>query len=218
MSHPALPYVVPMATFMLLLVTGEHLGLGPWEYPLRAAILAGVLFVFSRKVIDLRAPHWIGSTLVGVAVFGIWIGPDLLWTGYRDSWLFQNGVTGTVESSVPAEYRDSMMVLLSRAARAVILVPIIEELFWRAWMMRWLIDVDFTKVPLGTFAPMSFAVTAILFASEHGAYWEVGLAAGLIYNWWMVKTRSLGDCILAHAVTNGLLSAYVVLEGQWQYW
>ena len=207
-----------MAAFMLLLVAGSSLGLGPWEYPLRVVLLAVVLFVFSRKVIDFRVSHWLGSTLVGAAVFVIWIAPDLLWPGYRDSWLFQNSITGTVQSSVPPEYRDSMMVLWSRAARAAILVPIIEELFWRAWMMRWLVDVDFLKIPLGTFTPMAFAVTAVLFASEHGAYWEVGLVAGVIYNAWMVKTRSLGDCILAHAVTNGLLSAYVVADDQWQYW
>lgn len=218
MSHPAVPYVAPMATFMLLLVAGSSLGLGLWEYPLRVLLLTVVLFVFSRKVIDFRVSHWLGSTLVGAAVFVIWIAPDLLWAGYRDSWLFQNSLTGTVQSSVPPEHRHSMMVLWSRAARAAILVPIIEELFWRAWMMRWLVDVDFLKVPLGTFTPMAFGVTAVLFASEHGAYWEVGLAAGLIYNAWMVKTRSLGDCILAHAVTNGLLSAYVVAEDQWQYW
>lgn len=218
MNHPAVPYVVPMAVFMLLLVVGPQLGLGPWEYPLRVVVLAAVLFVFSRHVIDLRVSRWIGSALVGVAVFAIWIAPDLIWPGYRGSWLFQNALTGTVESSVPPDYRDMAGVLWSRALRAVILVPIIEELFWRAWMMRWLVDADFLKVPLGTFTPFAFGVTAVLFATEHGAYWEVGLAAGVIYNWWMVKTRSLGDCILAHAVTNGLLSAHVVINDQWQYW
>ena len=177
-----------------------------------------MLWVFSRRVIDLRVANWVGSTLIGAGVFVLWVAPDVLWPGYRESWVFQNSITGTVESSVPADYRDSMMVLLSRFARAAILVPIIEELFWRGWMMRWLIDVDFLKVPLGAFAPTSFAITAILFASVHGPYWEVGLLTGIIYNWWMVKTRSLGDCILAHAVTNAILSAYVVLGDQWQYW
>lgn len=218
MNHPAIPYVVPMAAFMLLLVAGEHLGLGPWEYPLRVVLLTAVLLVFSRRVIDLRVSHWIGSTLVGAGVFAIWIAPDVLWPGYRDSWIFQNALTGTVTSSVPPEYRDMQSVLWSRAARAVILVPIIEELFWRAWLMRWLIDPDFLKVPLGAFTPLAFGITAVLFASEHGAYWEVGLAAGVIYNWWMIRTRSLGDCILAHAITNGLLSAHVVFNEQWQYW
>jgi membrane protease YdiL (CAAX protease family) len=58
----------------------------------------------------------------------------------------------------------------------------------------------------------------VLFASEHGAYWDVGLAAGVAYNWWMVRTRSLGDLILAHAVTNLCLSVYVIAAGKWEYW
>jgi hypothetical protein len=57
-----------------------------------------------------------------------------------------------------------------------------------------------------------------LFASEHGSYWEVGLAAGIVYNWWMLRTRSLADCMLAHAVTNGALSAFVIATGAWRYW
>ena len=65
-------------------------------------------------------------------------------------------------------------------------------------------------MPLGTYVPSVFWIVAVLFASEHGPYWEVGLAAGVIYNWWMVRTQNLADCIVAHAVTNGLLSAYVL--------
>jgi CAAX prenyl protease-like protein len=207
-----------MAVFMLLLATGEHLGLGAWEYPIRALILGAVLWTFSRRVIDLRAPHWFGSLVVGALVFVVWIVPDMLWATYRQSWVFQNSLTGTVESSVPPEYRHLSMVWIWRAVRAVILVPIIEELFWRAWMMRWLTNPDFRSVPLGVVTPMAFIITALLFASEHGAFWDVGLLAGITYNWWMVRTRSLGDCILAHGVTNGLLSGYVLMRNQWQYW
>jgi CAAX prenyl protease-like protein len=85
-------------------------------------------------------------------------------------------------------------------------------------MMRWLINPEFLKVPLGKYAPAAFWLVAVLFASEHGAYWEVGLAAGIVYNWWIVRCRNLADCILAHAVTNALLAAYVLYAGQWQYW
>lgn len=98
------------------------------------------------------------------------------------------------------------------------IVPIVEELFWRAWLMRWLIDPEFWKVRLGTYAPVAFWVTAILFASEHGPYWDVGLITGIIYNLWMIRTRSVTDCILTHAVTNAMLSGYVIATSQWQYW
>jgi hypothetical protein len=100
----------------------------------------------------------------------------------------------------------------------VLLVPILEELFWRGWLMRWLIHADFQKVPFGKYAPNAFWIVAVLFASEHGAYWDVGLAAGVIYNWWMVRCKNLADCMLAHAVTNAMLSAYVLIAHQWQYW
>jgi CAAX prenyl protease-like protein len=109
-------------------------------------------------------------------------------------------------------------LLAWRSARAVLIVPFVEEVFWRAWLMRWLIRSDFRTVPIGTFQASSFCTVAVLFALEHGAYWDVGLVAGVLYNWWMVRTKSLADCVLAHAVTNACLSAYVITQGQWQYW
>ena len=60
--------------------------------------------------------------------------------------------------------------------------------------------------------------SAALFAVEHGPYWDVGLATGILYNWWMVRTKSLGDLILAHGITNACLSLYVVAAGKWEYW
>ena len=84
--------------------------------------------------------------------------------------------------------------------------------------MRRLISADVERVPLGAYTHLSFWATALLFASEHGSFWDVGLAAGVAFNWWMVRTRNLGDCILAHAVTNACLAAYVLTAGRWEYW
>jgi len=218
MKNPSVPYIAPMAVFLIFLAVGNRLGLGLWEFPLRAAVLAAVLWFVSRGVIDLRMPHWLASIGVGVVVFAIWIGPDALWPGYRSHWLFQNSITGQVSSSIPEDYKTSTLVLIFRTIRAVILVPIIEEIFWRGWLMRWLINSNFQQVPLGSYAPSAFWITALLFASEHGPYWDVGLITGVIYNWWMIRTKSLGDCILAHGVTNAVLSAYVVCVGKWEYW
>lgn len=161
-------------------------------------------------------PLW--SIGIGAAVFLIWIAPDLLSHGYRSLPIFSNSVVGHLQSPAPAASLHSAWFLGWRTARAVIIVPIVEELFWRAWLMRWLIDTDFERVPLGTFAPFAFFLTAVLFASEHGPYWDVGLAAGIIYNFWMVRSKSVADCILMHAVTNALLCVYVIGAGQPQYW
>jgi len=207
-----------MAGLLLLLAVGDKLNLGPSEYLLRPLLLGGLLWLFSKRQVDLRAPNWPRSVIVGLAVFFIWVAPDILWPSYRQLWIFNNALTGSPTSSVPEVWRGMPLVIVSRALRAVVLVPIIEELFWRGWLMRWLVNPDFERVPLGTYTRYAFWISALLFASVHGAYWDVGLIAGITYNWWMMRTRNLGDCIVAHAVTNAMLSAYVLTADQWQYW
>ena len=162
--------------------------------------------------------HWLASVVIGTGVFLLWIAPDLLWPGYRDLLPFSNAVVGHTHSSIPAEGLRSGWVLTWRSTRAVLIVPIAEELFWRGWLMRWLINNDFRKVRLGAYAPLAFWITAALFGSEHGPYWDVGFLTGIVYNLWMIRSKSLADCILMHGVTNGLLSVYVIVNSQWQYW
>ncbi len=216
---PSFPFVAPMALFLILLAVQDYLKpLGWWEFPLRVLILAGVLWLFSRSVIDFRVCKLAGSIALGLAVFLIWIAPDVLIPGYRQHWLFSNALLGRVATAIPAGLESDPIVLVFRTIRAAILVQIIEELFWRGWLMRWLIRSDFRAVPLGTYETRAFWIVAVLFALEHGPYWEVGLVAGILYNWWMVRTKSLGDLILAHGVTNLALSLYVIVSKQWQYW
>ena len=218
--HPWLGWAAPFAVFMLLLAVQDHVPLAqPWESVFRVGVLVATLWFFSRHLVAaLRAPHWLGSTVLGVVVFVVWIGPDLLVPGWRDAALFQNSITGRVKVTIPEAELANPLVLWLRVMRAVLLVPILEELFWRGWLPRWLQNQDYRKVPLGQYSTFAFVVTALLFASEHGPYWEVGLLAGIAYNWWMWRTRSLGDVVLAHAVTNGCLSLYVWVTREWQYW
>jgi CAAX prenyl protease-like protein len=185
---------------------------------LRVTVMTAVLWFIARPVIDLRVRHLAATLAIGIAVFVVWIAPDVLIKGYRHFWLFENALLPKVATSLSVEGGLSWPVLALRMVRAVVIVPIVEELFWRAWLMRWVIDQDFEKVPLGKYTAQSFWIVAALFASEHGPYWDVGLAAGIVYNWWMVRTKSLGDLILMHAVTNFSLSAYVIATGKWEYW
>src|SRR5262249_40358650 len=163
--------------------------------------------------VSFRPGALLGSIAVGVAVFMLWVAPDILWPAYRTQWLFDNALTGSARSSVPHGVKTDVVFVAFRIFGSVILVPVLEELFCRGWLMRWLIRQDFEAVRLGTYTRYSFWVTAILFAAEHGAYWDVGLLAGIIYNWWMVRTNRLADCIVAHAITNGLLAMYVLYTG-----
>jgi len=183
---------------------------------LRLAVMIFALLFFARPALDLSTTRPWSSVLIGVLVFAIWIAPDLLFPGYRRH--FENAITGVAHSSLSLTAQGSAAVLVLRSLRAALIVPVVEELFWRAWLMRWIINPNFQKIPLGAYTAFSFWAVAVLFASEHGPYWDVGLVTGVIYNWWMVRTRSLGDLVLTHAVTNACLSAYVIAAGKWEYW
>jgi uncharacterized protein len=214
----SLAYTAPFVAFIGSIGLEQFFRLPPSiGYPLRFSLALLVLLVFSRQVITLKPTSPWHSVAIGIAVFVIWVSPDLLF-GYRRHWLFTNAITGSAASSLPDALKHDLAFLVLRALSSTALVPIIEELFWRGWLLRWLINNNFRKVPLGAYEPSAFWITAALFASEHGPYWEVGLAAGVIYNWWMIRTRSLADCILAHAVTNGVLAIYVVATAHWEYW
>ena len=184
----------------------------------RLAVMVAVLIFVARPALTFHPQHVVASVALGIGVFVIWIAPDLLSSAYRQTWLFNNTVTGTARSSLTEAARSDTFVLALRSLRAIVIVPIVEELFWRAWLMRWLIQPEFQKVPLGTYTAGSFWAVAALFAAEHGPYWDVGLITGILYNWWMIRTKNLGDLILAHAVTNACLCAYVIGAGKWEYW
>src|SRR4029078_10526932 len=211
-------WVGPFAVFAIWLLVDKRLPIAnPVKEIIRDLVLVAAIFGLSRRVVPRTAPHWRASTLLGVGVFVVWVAPDFIVPGWRQSSIFQNGITGRITTSIkPGELTPLMLVL--RTTRAALLVPILEELFWRGWLPRWIQDGRVDRVPLGQYTPLPFWATAVLFAAEHGPFWEVGLLAGVIYNWWMRRTRSLGDLMIAHGVTNLVLSAYVIATGQWGFW
>ncbi len=218
-TYPSVNYTAPFVVFLIFLAIGAQFPLeSAWASPVRVLCLAIVCAVCWPKQLTWQPVQPLASVAIGTLVFLLWIAPDLLLPGYRQTVLFSNSLIGHLHSSLQPASLHSPWILAWRTVRAVVIVPIVEELFWRAWLMRWLINSDFRRVPLGTYAPFAFWITALLFASEHGPYWDVGLVAGIIYNYWMIRTKSVASCILMHAVTNALLSGYVIAAGQWQYW
>jgi CAAX prenyl protease-like protein len=214
--HAAVPWVLPFAIFIALLAIQQAVPIPPW---LRFAASIAAILAVSRVPLRGGPSKPFLSILIGFAVFVIWVAPDRIAPNWHHFILFDNAVMGHPAGNTPPASKNDPVFLFFRIATSVIAVPILEELFWRGWLMRWLIDSrDFERVPLGAFAPAAFWLTALLFASEHGSFWDVGLAAGIVYNWWMIRTRNIWDCILAHAVTNAVLAAYVIGAGQWQYW
>jgi CAAX prenyl protease-like protein len=218
MRFRTIAWVGPFGVLILWLAVDKALPIAnPAKELLRDVVIAASIILCSREVLPRRVVHWGLSVGIGLLVFLLWIAPDAFVSGWRDHWLFQNAITGKLRLSIPPGELTPLMLTL-RTLRAALLVPIAEELFWRGWLPRWLQDTRFERIPLGQYTPLAFWATAALFAMEHGPFWEVGLACGLIYNWWMRRTRSLGDLIVAHAVTNLALSLYVIANGRWTFW
>lgn len=211
----ALGYVLPFIVFIAFLAVNSFI---PVPQALRFFTLGALLLAISRGLLPRWPSRPFSSVLLGIAVFFVWIGPDLLIPGYRHFFLFDNSLVGHPSGVTAPADKTSLLFLTFRILVSVVIVPVVEELFWRGWMMRWMIKKDFRSIPVGTWNLEAFVVVALLFASEHGSYWDVGLLTGMIYNWWAVRTRNLTDCVVAHAVTNLCLAIYVIGWNQWQYW
>lgn len=205
-----------------------------WWYPAQALLCAGLLWWW-RGHYRFGAWRWRFLPLAALgAVLGIavWVLPGWLyrqWTGDGAEpaawwrWLGladrSQGFDLALLDEQPALQKLS---LLFRFARSTLVVPLVEELCWRGWLMRRVIaggDRPFTSVPFGTHSWRAFWVTTLVVALIHQP--EDWLAAGvwgaLVYAL-AVRTKSLGACVLMHALGNLLLGLYILRSGQLGYW
>jgi hypothetical protein len=96
-------------------------------------------------------------------------------------------------------------------------VPLMEELFWRSFLLRWLERHDFLSVAPGRVGTRAFAISTILFALEHNQ-WLAGAVAGAVYNALYTRSGNLWVPIVAHAVTNAALGIWILATQNWQFW
>ena len=184
-------------------------------YPIKTIAVAWLLYVYRHEYRELLFKELANSGVtkavcaVGFVTFLIWICLD-----------FTVATVAPSQGFNPRLLPDGLVritMTLFRVAGAVAVVPLMEELFWRSFLLRYLINSDFESVPLGRFTWPSFLITVALFGMEHQLL-IAGMAAGAIYNGVLYKTRSLSQCVLAHAVTNLALAIYILLTGKWQFW
>ena len=220
-SEAAWPRILPFAVFVILLGAEPYLAelVDPvldarWLYAIRSGVTALVLTALWRYYAELRreerpgAAAWALAVAAGVAVFALWILLD-----------FAPLVTGAAEDPFDPRVNGALHpgFALSRLAGAALVVPIIEELFWRSFLMRWLERPRFLRVDPGEVGWRPLVLTSAVFAVEH-RLWFAGLLAGLAYGELYRRTRSLRVVVLAHAITNALLGLYVLRTGSWGFW
>jgi len=186
-----------------------------WLYAPRVAVVAALLFAFRRYYVEidsrelLNARHGLISIVTGIVVFALWIKMD--WT------LSTQAAPPGFDPRVLGDGPGRWIMIAVRCIGAVIVVPIMEELFWRSFLLRYLIDNDFMKVAIGRLTWFSLLATTLLFGLEH-RYLFAGMMAGALLSLVYYLTRSIAHCILCHAVANLGLAIYVLTTAQWQFW
>ncbi|MCS6776782.1 MAG: CAAX prenyl protease-related protein [Chloroherpetonaceae bacterium] len=196
--EPNLPaHYVSIYTGKVLLVTATLLVFRPvWQQDIRA---------------DFRTLP--AAVIVGLLVFVLWIGVDR----FTPPLPFSSKRIGYDPFTAIADPVQRGLFLTLRFFGLVIMVPVMEELFWRSFLLRYITAEDFRRVPMGQFSATAFGVVTVAFGLAHPE-WLAALLCGATYAGLLRATRSLFSCIAAHSVTNLALGLYVITTGQWKFW
>jgi hypothetical protein len=219
--NPALARILPFVAFILFIAAEKPLNdlaasFGAdarWWYAIRIMIVTALLAWFWRSYVELRslqgvrAGDWLLSVAVGVLVFVLWINLDLELLRFGDPGGFDPRTDGAIDWGLA----------LTRLAGAALMVPVMEELFWRSFLMRWIEKADFVRVDPRKLGVKALGISSVIFAVEHHL-WFAGLLAGLAYGWLYIRTGNLWVPILSHVVTNGVLGGWILYTGSWRFW
>jgi exosortase E/protease (VPEID-CTERM system) len=210
-DNRAAAYLVPFLVILASAMFSQSVSAGfEWLYPLRFAAAGAALWCFRDhyRLLDWRI-SWF-APLIGLAVFLVWIGLDSFAGGSSDH------SVPTALSAMPPWART--VWLAGRIGAAVITVPVAEELAFRGFLLRRLIQTQFDAVDPRTVTWLSILISSLLFGVLHGSRWGAGAVAGLLYAAVYARRGRIGDAVLAHAITNALLAGWVVFSGAWGMW
>ena len=213
--------VIPFAVFIALMASDPWSArqladvIDPrWLYGVRSIVVAGLLGLLWRRFeeLDRRLPGWREGLLalgVGLAVLAIWLTLD---TG-----IFVIGQPGSGFEPLSGDGSLDWPLAAMRLAGSALVVPVMEELFWRSLVMRWLASADFAAVDPAKVGISALLLSSAAFGFEH-SLWAAGILAGLAYGWLYRRSGNLWLPILAHVTTNAGLGIWVLATGAWAFW
>ncbi len=217
-------YVVPFALYLLGVSAAAWL---PGMYPVAYAavvVLVGAATAMLLRGRRIIVPHWHVGAAVAVGIVGIvlWIGLSELRLEDRIATLLPGWLRPhpRVAYDPFQQLRQPWAVWAFIAVRLtglVILVPLVEEIFWRGFLLRWLTAAEWEKVPLGRFSGMSFLLVTLLFTLAHPEWLAAAVYCALL-NAFIYWKQDLWSCVVAHGVSNLLLGLYVLTTAHWWLW
>lgn len=231
-NSPEVPRVLPFAVYLLIPALGAKLVPNPeyWLYAAKVVLVAGLIWWLRPRLTEMKLSFSWMAVGVGVGIAVLWELISRHVPGLERIYDYaRHTLTGSaLPAEKPPEPWNPLSVFpnfpaLAYAFVAVrvlgrsLLVPLIEEVFYRSFVYRYFIQPNFESIPLGTRHLTAWLVTSTLFAVVHPNQWLAGFVCGLAYQWLVFRSGRLGDAILAHSITNGLLSAWVIHQGTWDF-
>ncbi|MDN3919322.1 CAAX prenyl protease-related protein [Roseateles violae] len=220
LSPAALARIIPFAAFMALLALRGFMPDSAqldtrWIYGASVVLVGALLIWYWRGYGELARQNWpereelLLGIVVGTAVFGLWILLDAPWMQ----------LTEPTASFVPLDEqgRPIWSLIVLRWIGAALIVPLMEELFWRSFLMRWIEQASFERVDPQRVGLKAIVLSTFIFMLAH-TLWLAAIVAGLAYAWLYRRSGRLWTAVIAHAVTNGLLGIWVVVTGRWEFW
>ena len=222
MGSPALlngrvtPFVAPFAVFIALLAASPLLqGLvdARWLVVGRALVAAALIGWFWRAYGELRTParpaHWLLAVGTGLALAVAWVALDAHWMRLGDD----------PPGFIPLREDGSLDLLLValRIFGFALVVPVMEELFWRSFLMRRIDRRDFVALDPRATTTLALVLSSVAFALEHRE-WLAGLLAGLAFGTLYRRTGNLRACIASHGTTNLTIAGWVLATHEWRLW
>jgi CAAX protease family protein len=214
LSRPIAARVAPFAAFIAFVAAAPLAPSGAWWTVARDLCVAAILLAYRREYRELAdAPRpkpveAIAAVAAGLAIFLAWIALAAGWAALPAHPGFDPGSEGRVLYAPLAAVRFASLAIT---------VPVMEELFWRSFLLRWMDRRDFLAADPAAASLRAVVVCCALFAVEH-SQWLAGLLAGLAYTAIYVRTRNILLSTLSHAITNGTLGLWILATGNWRFW
>lgn len=225
-AESRLPLMGPYMAYLLLMLLTDVFPTSLYHLAIVLHIAAAcwVAWLFRRHYPPLGRWHLAPAVIVGLAAAALWVVGQHLLNGVivagRD---LGAPLWGQAAVSDPhQQFGDAAAYwghVVLRITRAVTIVPVVEELFWRGFILRAFVSWDrYDRVPWGRFTWFAFLGSSLLSTLQHPANWGVSIACWMLYNALFYCTKSLRCMMLTHAVTNLALYIYVVAYSDWQFW
>ncbi|MBI3852209.1 MAG: CAAX prenyl protease-related protein [Verrucomicrobia bacterium] len=236
-TSPALARVLPFVVFLGLTFCQGPFGEASryWFYLAKTVVGAWLIWSVWPLVEEMRWKISWEAGVVGVAVFALWVGLDGLYPSVAE--IIQSYVCPILKSigldflcPKPTALHPwnphvqfgqntafAWLFIVVRIVGSSLVVPPLEEVFYRSFLYRWIARPDFKSVPLGLFHWKPFLITALIFGFSHHE-WLAGILCAFAYQGLVCWKNRLGDAMTAHAITNCLLGIWVVWKGAWNFW